>query len=270
MSKVEVLLATVNDTKWEKISELRIHAPAVVANQTSYFLLRKTGDRDRIIEIATETRGVSINRNLGLSLSENDILLFCDDDLELYQDYEETVIQAFNNDVDVIIFNFKYENKDGTETFRIKRNQRISMKNILKYGICGVAIRKKCCKKYGLFFNEVFGGGSIYGSGEDTLFLTNCVRNKLKIIAVTDCIGVNKYRESTWFKGYKEKFFYDKGALLAACFPNTKWFFALFFTFRMKRLTELERKQIFKLLLAGIKGFKTLQSFEMWDENNKT
>ncbi|HAZ18610.1 MAG TPA: hypothetical protein DCY75_00365, partial [Clostridiales bacterium] len=51
----------------------------------------------------------------------------------------------------------------------------------------------------------------------DTLFLHSCLQKGLKIYAVPDSIAtLSDERESTWFRGYNEKYYYDKGVLFAA------------------------------------------------------
>ena len=61
-----------------------------------------------------------------------------------------------------------------------------------------------------------FGGGTAHGSGEDVLFIKDCLKKNLNVIAVPATLAkLNESRESTWFKGYDEKYFYDKGYLFA-------------------------------------------------------
>ena len=62
-------------------------------------------------------------------------------------------------------------------------------------------------------FSLLFGGGARYSNGEDSLFLHDCLKKGLHIYADTAGLGREVYRESTWFHGYNEKFFADRGVL---------------------------------------------------------
>ena len=55
----------------------------------------------------------------------------------------------------------------------------------------------------------------IYSSGEDTLFLKDCICNGLKVYSTNTVLGrCSKRDTSTWFTGCNEKYFYDSGALM--------------------------------------------------------
>ena len=58
-----------------------------------------------------------------------------------------------------------------------------------------------------------WGGGARDSNGEDSLFLHDCLKKGLHIYADTAVLGREVYRESTWFHGYNEKFFADRGVL---------------------------------------------------------
>ena len=59
----------------------------------------------------------------------------------------------------------------------------------------------------------MFGPGGIYSHGEDTLFIVDSLKKGLKVYGVNVLIGSASNSSSTWFNGYDEKYFFDKGAL---------------------------------------------------------
>ena len=66
----------------------------------------------------------------------------------------------------------------------------------------------------------MFGGGARYGSGEDTIFLKECLDKGLRVYAVPYAIAeIDQSAASSWFTGYNEKYFYDRGALYASMYP---------------------------------------------------
>ena len=50
-------------------------------------------------------------------------------------------------------------------------------------------------------------------NGEDSLFLHDCLKAGLAIYRTPVAIGKERKGESTWFKGYTDKFFFDRGVL---------------------------------------------------------
>ena len=74
----------------------------------------------------------------------------------------------------------------------------------------------------GIYFNQCFGGGTEHYHGEDNIFLTDCLKNKLKIYAVPVAIAtLTEERKSTWNAGYDEKYLVDQGYLYRAI--SRKW-----------------------------------------------
>ena len=59
--------------------------------------------------------------------------------------------------------------------------------------------------------------------------ITNCLKKGLKILAVPVAIAqLHDDRPSTWFQGYNEKFFLDKGVFFARLYGSRAWMIALY------------------------------------------
>ena len=71
-----------------------------------------------------------------------------------------------------------------------------------------------------IVFHRMFGGGSKYSCGEDTIFLQDCIKKRLKVYTCTSTIGSVNCDQSTWFQGYTDKYFFDKGVLYKYLYPN--------------------------------------------------
>ena len=56
------------------------------------------------------------------------------------------------------------------------------------------------------------GAGTGHGAGEENKFLYDCLRNGLKILFVPEhIVSLHERTTSTWFTGYNEKFYLQKG-----------------------------------------------------------
>ena len=77
----------------------------------------------------------------------------------------------------------------------------------------------------------------------------------MKIYSHTVCIGEEKERESTWFTGYHEKFFRDRGVLYHYLYGKMAIPFSIRFLLAHKTemCAEIGWKQAYRLMKAGIK-----------------
>lgn len=260
-NKIEVLVATMKQNNIEFLKKMNISdkADIIVCNQSDHFdyQLIQNG-RQKIQFITHDTIGVGINRNIGLLNSSADILLFADDDIVYDDNAFDEIIKAFDEhpDVDGFIFNI---DTIGMDMGRRKNSQmkRICVHNFLNYGAVRLAVRKNSIKKFNIYFSEMFGGGAPYGSGEDTLFIRNCLKNRLKLYTYPLKIADVYQNESTWFTGYNEKYFYDKGALLYMCFRYMYPIFIFAYALKSLKICQFSFNNILKLMFGGVKRYKS-------------
>ena len=219
--------------------------------------------------ITTPYRGVGKNRNVAILHSSSDILLFSDDDMVYVDGYEKKIIEAFEKlpDADIIIFNIgsMENNVDRRINCKIKK---VNILNVLNYGMPRIAIRKNSLQKSNIWITSLFGGGAKYCGGEDNLFLVTAIKKGLKIYTYPFLIGNVKERESSWFTGFNEKYFFDNGAWLQVAFPVTKYVLASYFTFRFRSKTKLSKSDILKLQYEGMRAFKKGISYDEWKKKN--
>ena len=188
MLKIQVLVATMNQTDYSLLDKMNIQTDAVVINQcdkTSLEIIERNGKK--ITWVNTEQRGLSKSRNMALSYASGDICLIADDDIRYLDGYESVVLNAYNSQrkADFIAFNMLTENDKNHFSRRQNKKNRKSKKN--EY-YCSVRLSFKLAKinKFGIRFNELFGAGSKFGSGEESIFINACRKNGLKIYQNTN------------------------------------------------------------------------------------
>lgn len=264
-SRVEVLLATMGRHDMGIAAQMNVQTPMVIANQCGAYGYEEDAARG-LRMVSTATRGVGINRNIGLMHARGEILLFADDDMVYADGYEKLMLDAYEQlpDADVIIFSIDMIRGGKHLNTYLNRTRRISAAGALKYGTYCVSVRRRSLEKANLKFTALFGGGAIYSSGEDSLFLMDCFRAGFKVYTHSAVIGCNMCGESTWFRGYNEKYFYDKGAWLACAFGLMRRPVQLYFGLRFRGMTKVPFKKRMKLMSSGIRGFDRLLSYEQW------
>jgi glycosyltransferase involved in cell wall biosynthesis len=263
---VEVLVACMNQECSCLYDKMHLQTNAVFANQHdkySYEEMEINGSKVKII--TTAQRGVGKNRNMALLYAESAICIFADEDVIYNEGYEKEIQKAFLQipKADVIIFNC---HSDSERKPRIKRTiRRIRPWNFMGYGTCRIAFRRTSILKKGIFFSLLFGGGTMYSAGEDSLFLKEALGKGLKIYTHPYCIGVVTQETSTWFSGYNEKLFFDKGAWLEAAFPKIKHLLMLYFAFRFRKLSALSISAMIGNMLNGAKAYQKNLSYDEWN-----
>lgn len=214
-----MLISTMNDDPSGLFQRMNVHDETLVVNQCDTFGVRM-GEVDgaKYTWFDCKERGVGLSRNTALNRAQGDIILFCDSDCSYVDDLKEVVLDAFeaNPHADILLFNLKRTGNAGRVQFDIKKNKRVTRLNYMKYGVVRCAARLAALKKNTLSFSLLFGGGSRYSCGEDVIFFHDCLKAGLKIYTCTAYIGTVDFSESSWFEGYSEKYFYDRGALHAA------------------------------------------------------
>ena len=264
MGQVEVLLATVHRNNHQFIEDMHIQSDIVIANQSDYYgqtIIQESGQSIKFI--TTSDRGVGKNRNLALSYSQANYCALADDDMVYSDGYETAIIRAFEEtpQADILIFACN-EIGSRADYRKITKVKRVHIWDFGRYGTYRIVINRARWKKNPTFFSEVYGGGTIYCAGEDTLFLRECLKKGMKIYTYPYCLATVNQNTSTWFRGYNEKYFYDKGALLAEAFPVMKYCLALYYTFSFRQLTSLSCWQVISYMFSGIKNSRYQLSYD--------
>ena len=248
--KLEVLLSVMNLNK-KDLDKMNITSKCTVINQCGE---NKKEKYKNFNIYSYDELGTANSRNRGLEHITEDIILLCDDDVVYNKDYEKIVLEEFkkNLEADMIIFNV-------INTYRKKRinkkNKRLHIYNSLNYAAYNVAFRKKSLGN--IRMNTMFGPAAKYKSGgDDTLFIVDFLKNKLRIYSSSKIIGKIISNESTWFKGYNEKFFFDKGALYTAISKKYRHILMLQHLTRHKEiLGNLDFFKAYRLMLKGSKEY---------------
>lgn len=262
---VEVLVATMGQKDFSLYDKMNLRCDCLIANQCGRWDYREqTTTTAKVRMISSDTVGVGINRNLALSNAKGDILLLADDDIVYYDGTLDAVAEAFVRfpDADVIAFGMDMTRKGELSARRLEPCKRRALWNSMRYGACRIAVRRSAVRKHSLSFSELFGGGCMYGSGEDTIFLRECFRKGLKVYSHSYVLGTCARDHSSWFKEYNAKFFYDHGAMLACAFPAGKQLIKWYFAWKLKKKTGVPLGKIIGWMKEGIRGFASLRPFE--------
>lgn len=237
--KLEILMSCMYQKDNALIEKSRITGDVVVINQC---------DQDEYVEYKTEKgvarifsttqRGLTKSRNMAIEKSNAEICLLCDDDEIFETEYERRILDAYENlpQADVVIFKMK----NRVPSFEDKVIQ-LRFPKTMKVSSWQISFKKDSLSKAGIRFDELLGAGTGNGAEEELKFLTDCEKVGLKIFYVPSVIASVGQTESTWFEGFTEQFFINRGAttryILGAPLAAV---YAIYYVVRKKKIYEAQ------------------------------
>lgn len=253
---LETLISAVREDVALLASKMNLQSDAIIINQcdeNGYLEYEYNGSKIRAYSFAE--KGVGLSRNNALLRAKADVVLFSDEDIVYHDGYAKAIIKAFEEhpEADMLLFNMDVE--ADRATYHIEKEHRVRFYNSGRYPTYSFAIRRDKLHKANITFSLLFGGGAKYSNGEDSLFLLECLKKGLKVYALPIEIGREIPRPSTWFNGYTEKFFFDRGVLYYHLYGTLKHLMALRFLLAHKGVMcqEISVKKAYELMCAGMK-----------------
>lgn len=263
MSKLEVLCVTMHQKDFSKIKGMNIHTDVVFANQADtneFAQCEFEGHRAKMV--TTATRGVGNNRNIALLYATGEYCILADDDVVYDDDMPQRVISEFeaHPDADVMIFHLDSDDpKRKLEKY--PRTQKCSRFGAMPWGGVRIAFKLASVRKANAWFTTLFGGGAVFPSGEDSMFLTDLRNAGLRFYVSKETIGKVSFATSTWYTGVDERYYYGKGAFYQAVRPKFKYFWMLYLALKTYRRSNMKFADALKWMHNGAVGYTKLVSY---------
>ena len=237
--KIDVLISTMNLINVDKlIKNMNIISNYIVINQTKESKINNAN-----IYNYNEI-GLSKSRNRAIGNSKSDVCIIADDDVIYKADYLETVTKAYEKypDADIIIFGVESLNTD--RPIKKIKGHRVNQINAMRIISSQITFKRESIIKNNIKFDENFGAGSKYDRAEETIFLCDALRKKLKIVNISDIIASVKQENSTWFNGFNKDFFTKQGA----CFyrMNKKIYLLLIIQYAIRKYSLYKNRVTLK------------------------
>lgn len=254
LAKTEILLSCMflSDSK-EMIKRSHITSDTVIINQCDEENYKEDNICNALLRTFSVTdRGLTKSRNLAISKSQADICIICDDDEIFNEGYEKAVLSAYDAlpDADIIIFDMvdrplKWGNS-------IKRLGYIDLMSVSSWQI---TFRREKLLASGVLFDENMGAGSGNGAEEEFRFLTQCRKAKLRIYHYPFRLASVAQTQSTWFKGFDEEFFVNRGNTTRYIMglPLSVLYAAYYAFAKRKQLSGMSMLRAFSYTVKGIK-----------------
>lgn len=218
------------------VQKMNVQTDTIVGNQSDTVSDETfTYQGHTITYLNRSDRGVGRNRNRVLESSSAEICVLADDDLRFVDGYPDLVQEAFEAcpQADILVFNLveKVPTRKANDRYR-----RVRWFGYGSYGAPRLALRRRSVLQAGVRFSLCFGGGARYGSGEDTIFLHDCLRHGLRIYTAPYALAeIDQNAPSTHYTGINEQYFFSKGAAYTCMHPVLWPVFSLSYVMRHRK-----------------------------------
>lgn len=252
--KVEVLISAMYQTDLALFEKTGVTTDGLIINQCNENAVQKKEECGKQYKmISTMERGLSRSRNLALENAQGDYCLLCDDDELLYEDYEEKIVDAYKKypDADIICFKVILEEKVYSN-----KPYKIGYLKALRVSSVQISMKLDSIKKAGILFDEEYGSGTPMGSGEENIFIYDCLKKGLKAYYVPVIIGEVNQSESNWFRGFTDEYFMKRGAIIYRLMGKIGVIYCAYFAVTKYRRykNNMSMMRAFLLMINGMKN----------------
>lgn len=195
--------------------------------------------------INTKTKGISVNRNIGLDAVKNTnaIAIIADDDVSYVEDFQEIIQRSVIENSNSELFRFKilsneksYKNYE-TNSFTLVGDSIQNRRKLLTFSSIEIAFKTEIIKKYQLKFNENFGIGSgKYIGGEEIFFLLDALQKGATIQYIPQFLVQHPFESSG--KKYSEKLLQTFAVLYKRVFGFWAKIFILYFVLKKYKILK--------------------------------
>ncbi len=259
---VSALVCTIDERikNIETLMPMLLEADEVIISHqiTKPSIKPSTFKHPKIKYVTLDVKGLSINRNNAVQHANGDVCYTVDDDISLAPGWCNTIKQAFdNNNADMLTFII-----EGL-SYPVQKNSKVSTMQSLRKKSVEIAFKRKSILDVQLKFDENFGLGSRYPSGEENIFLVDALRKQLIIIETPFIIGSHFHPtsglislESIAVKPYIWKRMFGRLGVVCSLFYFA---YKIIFNKNISKLKGLKNlvKHSFKAFIYGLDSTKT-------------
>ncbi len=236
---LQILISTMNNKFIDR--NITPPAPYVLINQIS------------------PEKGLSKSRNQAIAKNSSDIGLISDDDLEYKEDIENIILEAFTKNSDADIITFQVQTPDGLAYKKYKADSFWhTQKSIMSVSSVEIAFRNSSIKEKALTFDERFGLGSDFPTGEEVIFLSDALKMGLKILYIPIPIVIHPLESSG--KNYDNPLLIQaKGAMFYRIFSFLGYGASLLFALKKYKSSPHSLMHFFALMSEGIRNYRSIK-----------
>lgn len=259
---VEMLISTMNRDEMSFLEVMGLEANILIINQKRQSKKVIFSLHDYIVKVINyPEEGLSNSRNRLLENSTGDICVISDDDVVYHEGYVQMVHEAHekNPDADIIVFQYSEDrNKMTRKSF--SHEKWLNRFDIIKVASVEITFKRESIIKSGVSFDKFFGLGSVFASGEENIFLSDCLKKGLKIWYVPQVLCYHKAEIFEWKDIMTELYFIEKGAVFYRMYGLLSYIISLLFLLKKIYLYKGSMKilRAYMNMIRGMNQYRNL------------
>lgn len=247
----EVLISTMNGDFLNK--KIDVSFPYILINQYS----KKEPDVVMSNIYNYKEKGLAKSRNIAIEKSTADICLISDDDIEYMSNIEDIIVQKFQEypSADIITFQIQLPEGDLYKNYP-KEVFWHTTKTLMGVASVEIAFKREAIKEKNIQFDELFGLGSTFATGEEIIFLTDALKKGLRILYVPIPIVIHPLETSG--KNYDNmSLIQAKGAMFYRIFSIIGYPISMLYAYKKYRYSPFSLKNFTMLMFEGITQYRS-------------
>lgn len=262
--KVQVLMSTMNlksvtDLPAGLNKLINDNVKCTVINQSEGSKFNYISDQNDIKIHSFSEKGISKSRNRNLQLLHEKIGLITDQDIMFKTGFQDLIIEAFEQDPGADIITFQIEDEQGKPFKKYKQHSFwMNQRDIMKVSSVEIAFKTRAIMENKIKFDEEFGLGSMFPTGEETIFLSDALHKGLKIKYVPKPLVIHPKGTSGHNFENNEQLIAAKGAMFFRIFGIKAYMISIIFALKKYRKSSENIFNFVKLMFKGISSYKKL------------
>lgn len=202
-------------------------------------------------------KGLSKSRNCLLNNSTEDILIISDDDVKYVDNLSNIIEESYRNYPEADIITFQVKTPEGL-FFKHYKNRPFwhTKRSILKVSSIEITLKRNSIIGGGVFFDEQFGLGAIFPTGEEAIFLNDALKKGLKILYIPIHISTHPLESSGKMYTNNQKLIQAKGAMIFRLYKNIGYIVSILFALKKYKSSNFKLFNFINIMYQGITEYK--------------
>lgn len=256
---LQILIATVNGRFFQRKYNPPFDA-CLVVNQIDGVAQSEPQKDDQTGVFDYHEKGLSKSRNRALQHANADVCLIADDDVTHLPAAKTIILDAFAQNPTADIITFQTTTPEG-KSFKPYRKKPVwhTTRSIMSVTSFEIAFRTAAVASANLQFDERFGLGAEFPTGEENIFLLDALREGMKIRYIPTPIVVHP-QASSGSNFHNSALIEAKGAMFYRMFGSRAYLVALLFAYKKYRLSDIGCWSFYRLMWQGMSKYKYVSS----------
>jgi glycosyltransferase involved in cell wall biosynthesis len=258
---LEILISTTKKNNLDFVENIffennKHSFPIIIVNQSGKI---SDSEKKNIKVINTDTKGLSESRNLAIKYSSKKYCLLADDDIIYKDGFYKIIEEAFEENLNSDVITFMMVDENGKKFKKYPNSIMHDFKSIRDVNSVVIAFKRESIIKNNIQFDTLFGLGAIFETGEEYIFLRNCIEKNLTILFCPKIILQHKSISSGKL-AFKDKNIFARAAIFYKFYGYLSYLKLVHHIYLLKKRNMISWKQVFNKFLVGLDGIKKYKS----------